>query len=101
MLTYSPSCGTSCVHVESGSEGTAASVEARLLQLPCFFFHSVEMLLLQDLEVKCKRERDRDRDTEGEKFFRLFQKDFLFNPLIENIKCDLNFKMMIQLILFN
>ena len=42
MLTCNPSYGTSYVHVESGSEGMAVSVVARLLQLPCFFFHFVE-----------------------------------------------------------
>ena len=42
MLTCNPSYGTSYVHVESGSEGMVASVVARLLQLPCFFFHFVE-----------------------------------------------------------
>lgn len=60
MLTYNPSYGTSYVHVESGSEGTAVSVVAGLLQLPCSFFHFVEMLQLQDLGVKCKRERERN-----------------------------------------
>lgn len=79
MLTYSPSYDTSCVHVESGSEGTVASVEARLLQLPCFFSHSVEMLLLQDLEVKCKRERDRDRERHtGRENFQIVSKRFSF-----------------------
>lgn len=54
MLTYNPSYGTSYVHVESDSEGMVVSVGARLLQLPHFFVHSVEMLLLQDLRVKFK-----------------------------------------------
>lgn len=62
MLTYNPSYGTSYVHVESGSEGMVVSVVARLLQLPHFFFHFVEMLLLQDLRVKLK-ERERETQT--------------------------------------
>lgn len=40
---------------------------ARLPQLPHFFFHSVEMLLLQDLRVKFKRERGRETEREREK----------------------------------
>lgn len=57
MLTYNPSYGTSYVHVESGSEGTAVSVVVKLLQLPNFFFHFAEMLLLQDLRVKFKKKK--------------------------------------------
>ena len=67
MLTYNPSYGTSYVHVESSSEGMAVSVAAKLPQLPHFFFHSVEMLLLQDLRVKFKRERGRETEREREK----------------------------------
>lgn len=70
MLTYNPSYGTSYVHVESGSGGMAVSVVARLLQLPHFFFHFVEMLLLQDLTVKSETERDNEKFPNG--FRRLF-----------------------------
>lgn len=66
MLTYSPSYGTSYVHVESGSGGTAVSVVARLPQQPNFFFHFAEMLLLQDLRVQFKgREGGRGGGKEG------------------------------------
>lgn len=71
MLTYSPSYGTSYVHVESGSEGMAASAVARLLLLPHFSFHFVGMLLLQDLRVQFKK-RVRERN------FQIFSKYFYF-----------------------
>lgn len=69
MLTYNPDCGTSCVHEESGSGGTGASVAAGPLQQLHSFFHSVVMPPLQNLR-------------EARKFSRGFKGYFIFNLLV-------------------
>lgn len=65
-LTCNPGCGTSCVHAESGSAGTAASVAAGPLRPPRSSFHSAE-IPLRDLGGQFRK-------TEGREMFKCFQK---------------------------